>query len=299
MPIETYLLEQLSAFRRAGTLSGAAETLHISQPALSRSMQKLEKELQVPLFLHGRNRLHLTETGKIAADYADRILQMQNEMVSLLQSYERSLKTIAIGSCAPGPLLMPVAFAQSFPGKTITTELNASEQELIGSLKKEALHLIFLSHPYSDELTESRFWSDEHLFISVIPAHPAAVYSNQGVSFRDMDGETFLMNRSIGLWNAIVHQYLPHSRFVLQTDMEALETVVNTSTLPSFATDLANRLYQNRFRNRVLVPITDESACMSFYAVYLKKNRKKLSPWLLNETTEPAKKGATKGPKKK
>ena len=35
--MELYLLEQLIAFSRQGTLSGAAEKLHISPPALSQS----------------------------------------------------------------------------------------------------------------------------------------------------------------------------------------------------------------------------------------------------------------------
>lgn len=43
--MELYLLEQLIAFSRQGTLSGAAEELHISQPALSQSMKKLEESL--------------------------------------------------------------------------------------------------------------------------------------------------------------------------------------------------------------------------------------------------------------
>ena len=38
--IEIYLLEQLEAFARCGTLSAAAEELHLSQPALTRSMKK-------------------------------------------------------------------------------------------------------------------------------------------------------------------------------------------------------------------------------------------------------------------
>ena len=48
--MELYLLEQLIAFSRQGTLSGAAEKLHISQPALSQSMKKLEESLGVSLF---------------------------------------------------------------------------------------------------------------------------------------------------------------------------------------------------------------------------------------------------------
>ena len=46
---EIYQLEQLLAFAECGTLSGAAERLHLSQPALSLTMQGLAAELQVPL----------------------------------------------------------------------------------------------------------------------------------------------------------------------------------------------------------------------------------------------------------
>ena len=45
--LELYQLVQLLAIAECGTISKAAEQLHLSQPALSRSMQKLEEELQV------------------------------------------------------------------------------------------------------------------------------------------------------------------------------------------------------------------------------------------------------------
>ena len=40
--IDTYLLEQLCAVWDCGTLSAASEKLHLTQPSLTRSMQKLE-----------------------------------------------------------------------------------------------------------------------------------------------------------------------------------------------------------------------------------------------------------------
>ena len=55
--IETEQLVQLAAFARYGTLSKAAEALHISQPSLSRTMQALEGELQASLFVRRKNRV--------------------------------------------------------------------------------------------------------------------------------------------------------------------------------------------------------------------------------------------------
>ena len=61
--IETSLLEQLVAFYDLKTLSAAAEHLLTSQPALSRSMRKLEDEFGVSLFERSKNRLLLMKTA--------------------------------------------------------------------------------------------------------------------------------------------------------------------------------------------------------------------------------------------
>lgn len=67
---EFYQLEQLIAFAECGTLSGAAEKLLLSQTALSRSMQRLENEIQVPLFIRHKNKIELNENGVLAVEHA-------------------------------------------------------------------------------------------------------------------------------------------------------------------------------------------------------------------------------------
>ncbi len=57
-------LEQLCAFARYGTLSKAAEELHISQPTLTRSMQHLEEEFGVALFVHGKTAFRSMQRAK-------------------------------------------------------------------------------------------------------------------------------------------------------------------------------------------------------------------------------------------
>ena len=73
--IESCLWEQLAALYSSGTLSSAAEKLHLSQPSLSRSMKKLEDVLGVSLFERQKNRIILNETGVLAARYAMRLME--------------------------------------------------------------------------------------------------------------------------------------------------------------------------------------------------------------------------------
>ena len=55
------IMEYYLAVVREGNISAAAETLHVSQPALSRQIKDLEEELGVTLFERGSRRIRLTE----------------------------------------------------------------------------------------------------------------------------------------------------------------------------------------------------------------------------------------------
>ena len=49
--IELHFWEQLVAIADCGTISAASEKLHLTQPALSRSMKRLEELLGVPIII--------------------------------------------------------------------------------------------------------------------------------------------------------------------------------------------------------------------------------------------------------
>ena len=64
--MELEQLRQLDAIAREGTMSAAARALHLSQPALSRSLARLEAELDQPLFDRPGRRLVLNDAGRVA-----------------------------------------------------------------------------------------------------------------------------------------------------------------------------------------------------------------------------------------
>ena len=88
--IEIYLLQQLVGLSEYSTLSEAAEHLHITQPTLTRSIRKLEELLGAQLFRRVKNRIYINDNGKLAVDYAKRILASEQEMIEAIQ--EETLK---------------------------------------------------------------------------------------------------------------------------------------------------------------------------------------------------------------
>ena len=72
--MEIRQLEYFRAIVDAGTISGAARALHMTQPPLSYQMKLLEEELQVSLFQRGTKRITLTEAGKTLYEQAGNLL---------------------------------------------------------------------------------------------------------------------------------------------------------------------------------------------------------------------------------
>lgn len=61
---------------REGTISAAAQSLHVAQPSLSRQMRELEEELGVTLFVRGNRKITLTEEGMILRKRAEEMTRL-------------------------------------------------------------------------------------------------------------------------------------------------------------------------------------------------------------------------------
>lgn len=75
-----------------GSFSKAAESLYMTQPALSISIQKVETEIGMPLFNRDKKPLELTEAGKLYIEKIRQIMHLENELAQQLGDLT-SLKT--------------------------------------------------------------------------------------------------------------------------------------------------------------------------------------------------------------
>ena len=270
--IELYQLEQLVTIAKAGTISKAAEILLISQPGLTRSIQRLENELGLKLFDRKKNKITLNDNGIMAVEYAKKILDETDKMVKQLQSYDLSKRTISIGSCAPAPNWgLTYIFKQLYPAMKITDSLDSNEDNLLSGLDNHEYSIIAVNHPINDANRICIPLFEEHLYLSVPPAHPLALFKE--ISFRDLNGESVLLLSQIGFWNEICLKKIPQSHLLIQEDHTIFSELTRASALPNFRSNITILREANE-ENRISIPISDKEAHVKYFAIYHKTNHK-------------------------
>jgi len=88
------------AVAREGSLTKAANALHVSQSALSAQIRQLEEQLGQALFERVGRRLELTEAGRMALEYADEIFAAGGELLATLTEGRRRQHVLRIGAVA-------------------------------------------------------------------------------------------------------------------------------------------------------------------------------------------------------
>lgn len=101
-------LRHLIALTESGSFSKSAQTMHITQPAFSRSIRALEDELGAPLFDRVGRRIELTSFGREALERARQLVLEAHELRDSGQRMkERQAGTLRIGmGSGPGAMLM-------------------------------------------------------------------------------------------------------------------------------------------------------------------------------------------------
>jgi len=282
--IEIYLLEQLVAFAQCGTLSAAAEKLHTSQPALTRSMKKLETLLDVTLFSRSKNRLVLNECGKLAVTWAGRVLEENREFERRVKAYDRSFHTISIGFCAPLPqAVMTLLLNNFFAGLTISADMS-DDSSFLEKLERRIYQLAVV---HKQPQAEHFYWKKcghEDLFISLTPENPLALRSQ--VRLADLDGMSILLLSRIGFWANTHRAKTPNAKYLLQVEKDSFLELAANSSYPVFESGYRVRRGQT-LPGRINVPLVDSECHTDYYLVSLASEQKRFAALFdhVNETT--------------
>ncbi|MFN3750931.1 MAG: LysR substrate-binding domain-containing protein [Thiobacillus sp.] len=171
---------QLQVFEAAARLGGytrAAETLHLSQPAVSMQIRQLEEQAGMPLFDQIGKKIHLTDAGRALYRHAQDILaQVQEAQLELeeMRGVRRGQLNITIASTANyfAPKLL-AAFCQRHPD--VKVSLDVSNREHILALLNEAdKDLAIMGRPPEASDLVAHPFMENPLVVIASPAHPLA-----------------------------------------------------------------------------------------------------------------------------
>jgi DNA-binding transcriptional LysR family regulator len=133
LPFTLDQLRILKAIAAEGSFKRAADSLYVSQPAVSLQVQNLERQLDVPLFDRGGRRAQLTEAGHLLLEYGDRILALCQETCRAIEDLQNLQGgTLIIGaSQTTGTYLMPKligVFRHTYPDVAVQLHVHSTRR---------------------------------------------------------------------------------------------------------------------------------------------------------------------------
>lgn len=206
----------------------AAERLHMAQPPLSVSIQKLEAELGTKLFTRSSSGVALTPSGCAALAEARRLLFHNDQFVDLARTAAQgtggNLRMGFVGSCTFGMLqkLVPL-FRAEYPGVELTLK-EATSMGILQQIESDELDIGLVRTPLIKSTRALLVPLERDEFMAAIPrGNPLA--AKPELSLSEMSNEAFVMytrGYAAGLHSAAMLA-CQHAGFVPRVAQEATQ----------------------------------------------------------------------------
>lgn len=188
-------LKEFAVLAEVGNYLKAADALFISQSSLSKHIQALEKELDVPLFDRSTRRVRLTAFGQTFLPFARKIVNLHYQAeVALMNQKSDKLQKLSLGSI---PSLTPYGITDQIvrfqaENRSVAVQLYEDESErLLQGLRRNQYDLVFIRdrNEPSEEFAKIPFAEDR--LCAVLPkGHPLAKRAR--LSLQELQAENFL-----------------------------------------------------------------------------------------------------------
>lgn len=155
--MDTSIFRYVLEVEKCKNITQAAKHLFISQPALTKQLNKLEKELGFPPFDRTHSPISVTPQGEIFLDFARHYIQIEDEMMDSLRQFNQQPNTpVLIATTHRGGAYAGAqasSFMQDHPEIQLNY-LNRSAQQCENELENESADLAIYTEPVHSESIE-------------------------------------------------------------------------------------------------------------------------------------------------
>ena len=237
LPFTLDQLRILKAIASEGSFKRAADSLYVSQPAVSLQVQNLERQLNVPLFDRGGRRAQLTEAGHLLLSYGEKILSLCQETCRALEDLQNLQGgTLIVGaSQTTGTYLLPRMigmFRQKYPDVAVQLHVH-STRRTAWSVANGQIDLAIVGGEIPTELLEALDvvpYATDELALILPPSHPMA--KQETIQKEDLYKLQFISLDSQSTIRKVIDQVLTRCgidtrRLKIEMELNSIEAIKN------------------------------------------------------------------------
>ena len=273
-------LEYFKIIAESGSLTKAAQQLHITQPAMSAMLKKLEEELEVELFDRSPYRIHLNKAGEVALVHVNTILRNVEQLKADVLSAARQIQTLSIAFCDPGVRWFSVPrFSVAHPEVQVNDDLYEGD-DTVELLRERVYDLMVTPQKIQDARIQSLPFLSDQVYLSV--PEDSNLVERDSISVREIPAQALLYPQIGGYFlsqmeKVITEDHLPIT--LVKNNYNVTQHLIRTTNFLATISTLSMDL-RNDGPHRRLIPMTDPELNVLYYISYLKNNREKVRVFL-------------------
>lgn len=195
--MDLHYLEIFNMIAKHSSYKKASEILHISQPALSIQIKKLEIQTDLKLFYRTGNRIYLTEDGLMLYEYTNKIFTLVEDMESFISNRNEYIGgTINLGgSNTPGTYILPIAIGEmkkQYPSVTYNLHI-ANTSEITTLIENGSLDVAVIggNDNYASFIYSEKLFNDK---LVVVASPMNRLSRKEKIKIKDLSEESFVVH---------------------------------------------------------------------------------------------------------
>jgi DNA-binding transcriptional LysR family regulator len=272
-------LNQLKIFYLAakhGSLSAAAEALYITQPAVTKGIQRLQEHYEIKLFNRFGKKMALTDAGEVLYSIAESIFDLENHAEESLRDFQQRKRGFIriLASESFGSYYLPFIldrFSEVNPKVRVSMETLPTEL-IVERTATLANDIGFISYPVPHKKLMAREILEDSYQVIVPPGHPFT--ERRVIAPEDLAGQPLIVHEKGSAPRKSIEEYIHRHNINVTIPLElsnneAIKTAVEEGVGVAIIT---RRVVSKEIRMGSLkaIPLSDPAMMRKFYIIHHK-----------------------------
>ena len=203
-------LQVFHTVARLLSFTKAAESLHMTQPAVTFQVRQLEEQFNTRLFDRTHNRISLTEAGQRVFEFADRIFELYAEMENAVRDMTGEISGMLVigASTTIAEYMLPSLlgdFKKQYPDINVHLKVSNSDG-IVSMVENNDIDLGVVEAPVMNKNLVVEECRKDRLVAIVPPQH--ALASQQSVAVKELPENAYIAREEGSGTREVIQEYL-------------------------------------------------------------------------------------------